>query len=143
VADENQEPRDLTPEVVGLDDERLALIPSESVSRALLKDMPMVNELARDIVWIGWVTGVFLGKIVVLVLPCSPYVCSAAVLYPLLGLACLDLFLYVPFCSVIDVRPPSPRRTVLLSIVHLAVLWYAYSSDNLCPYNFSAHPLQS
>jgi hypothetical protein len=30
-----------------------------------------------------------------------------------------------------------------LSIVHLAVLWYAYSSDNLCPYNFSPHPLQS
>ena len=84
---------------MGLDDERLALIPAESVSRALLKDIPVVNELARDIVRTGWVIGVFLVKIVVLVWPCSPYLCSASVLYPLLALACLDLFLYAPFVS--------------------------------------------
>ena len=75
------------------DDERLALIPSESVSRALI-DMPVVAEMTRDIVWTGWVVGVFFAKILSLVLPCSPYLCSATVLYPLLGLACLDLFPY-------------------------------------------------
>jgi len=118
VVDEDQDSRNPTPEVVGADDKRLALIPSEPVSRALLKDIPMVNELARDIVWVGWVTGAFLGKIVLLVLPCSPYLCSPTVLYPLLALACLDLFLFGPFPRKLTIvlHPHDARLHCALSI---------------------------
>jgi hypothetical protein len=40
--------------------------------------------------------GIFFVKIVSLMIPCSPYLCSVRVLYPLLTLAGLDIIMYTP-----------------------------------------------
>jgi len=80
---------DFAPEVVSVEDARLALVPSQSTLPSLPQDLSTEMKAVP-----GWTAvGTFFVKIVLLILPCSPYVCSPTVLYPLLGLACLDLFL--------------------------------------------------
>jgi len=96
VEDELQE-GNLTPEVVNADYARLALVLSSLLSSlpSLLQDTSTLSPELRAL--LGWTTvGTFLVKIVLLLLPCSPYICSAMVLWPLLALASLDVFLYSP-----------------------------------------------
>ena len=92
VEDEGRE-RNLTPEVVNVDDARLALVPSQSQLPSLLQEMSTSSPEVKA--FLGWTAvGTFFVKIVLIILPCSPYICSAMVLYPLLALASLDVFLY-------------------------------------------------
>jgi hypothetical protein len=82
---------DVPPDVVSVEDARLALVPSQSIL-PLLRDMSTLSSEVRAL--LRWTAvGMFFVKIILLILPCSPYVCSPTVLYPLLGLACVDLFL--------------------------------------------------
>jgi hypothetical protein len=76
------------------EDASLALVPSSSngsaaagIQRAILQT-PVVQAV------VGWTSiPVFIIKIFSLIIPCSPYLCSATLLHPLLALACLDIYL--------------------------------------------------
>ncbi|KAF2482415.1 Ca2+/calmodulin-dependent protein kinase [Neohortaea acidophila] len=65
---------------------------------------------------------IFLAKLCSLLLPCSPYAVNAWVLYPLLGLAALEMVL--PNFAF--------RRSVLLLGLHLALLSVALQRGRLC-----------
>lgn len=96
VEDDVQE-NNLTLQAVNAEDASLALIQSSSQPSllSLLQDMFASSPQVR--VLLGWTTvGTFFLKILLLLLPCSPYICSAMVLYPLFALAGLDVFLYSP-----------------------------------------------
>ena len=87
--------------------------------------------------WMEWGPSLaFFIRIVSLIVPCSPYVCSTFILYPLLGLACADVFLY-NLDPIANHRPASWKRTVVLTLAHLLILLSAHHLDVLCPYNYS------
>ena len=83
----------------GVDDESLALVSSSS--RLFLPSLLQVmfaTSSPEVTALLGWATiGIFFLKIIFLLLVCFPYICSATILYPLLILACLDVFLYTQF----------------------------------------------
>ena len=87
IEDEVQE-RNLTPEAVNADDARLALVPSSSPPslRLLLQDTSTSSPEVRALLGVATV-GTFFVKILLLLHPCSPYTCSAMVLWPLLAFA--------------------------------------------------------
>lgn len=64
----------------------------------------------------------FVAKLLVLSLPCAPYATKAWLLYPLLGVAALDL----------GILPFDLRRSVLLLGVHLAVVFVAHQHGYRC-----------
>jgi hypothetical protein len=95
IDDDIEDTENMAPEVVSEENERFALVPSSSLrASAMDNDADVAHDHST---WLGWLSiGVFFGKIMFLIVPCSPYVCSTTILYPLLGLACLDVFLYAP-----------------------------------------------
>ncbi len=66
--------------------------------------------------------GLFLSKLLSLLLPCSPYAASPWLLYPLLGLAAIDLAL--PALTY--------RWTLLLLVIHIAIGSLAAHRGQLC-----------
>jgi hypothetical protein len=126
-------------EVIPSEDASLALVPSSSngsvgagISQAILQT-PVVTTV------VGWASiPVFIIKILSLMIPCSPFLCSATLLYPLLALACLDIYLYGPMRSKRnDIRSPSIKRMALSLFIHFLILLLASWTDILCPYNAS------
>ena len=67
---------------------------------------------------------VFLAKLLSLMLPCSPFAASTWILYPLLGLAALDL---PGFFLVFDLR-----RSLLLLGMHVTAVAFAGQRGRLC-----------
>ena len=70
----------------------------------------------------GFQRALFLGKLISLLLPCSPFAPKASILYPLLGLAALDLGFFT-----FDVR-----RTLLLLGLHITAVVLASRQGRLC-----------
>lgn len=64
----------------------------------------------------------FIAKLLTLALPCSPYATNAWLMYPLMGLAGLELGLLLP----------NSRRTVMLLGVHVSAVVLASRSSTLC-----------
>jgi hypothetical protein len=128
---------------VSPDEARLALVPAKSHSPA-----PIINGISRSIVEppilegpLRWLTlALFVAKMVLLMVPCSPYLCSSRVFWPLLGLAVLDLQGYlislVKSC-ITNCRRSSLRRSSGLLLVHVGIMYSASHFDVLCPYNYS------
>jgi hypothetical protein len=106
-ADEEQDVDDVTPDIVSPEDGRLALVPSVSASPTpSIHEVSIPVEVVQNEIWWRWVTlGTFLAKVTLLVLPCSPYLCSATFFWPLLGLAGLDMLLYKPVATKLTVDP--------------------------------------
>jgi len=91
--------------------------PRTSTSRILhLAHHPITLVLLR--------TTLFLGKLVSLTWPCSPFATSRWLLYPLLAVAALDLGL-LPF---------DPRRTLLLLAAHVTTVILAAQHGRLCEF---------
>jgi hypothetical protein len=90
-----QEEQDIKPDIVSAEDARLALVPSISASAPPSTYRPSPPLETDENRWRWMTIGAFLAKVTLLFLPCSPYVCSARILWPLLGLAGLDILLYV------------------------------------------------
>ena len=65
---------------------------------------------------------IFFGKIVSMVMPCSPYAVKSWVLYPLLGLSVLDL----------GFLGPQMRVSALLMVAHIAAVVLARQHGRLC-----------
>lgn len=126
-------------EALPSEDASLALVPSSSnssvgagISQAILR-APVVMAV------VGWASiSLFIVKVFSLLIPCSPYLCSSTLLYPLLGLACLDIYLYDPWRSTMnDIRSPSIKRMAFSLFIHFLILLLASWTDILCPYNAS------
>jgi hypothetical protein len=110
-ADDEQDVNDITQDIVSPEDGRLALIPSISASPT-----PSIHELSIPVnvvqneIWWRWVAlGTLLAKVTLLVLPCSPYISSARIFWPLLGIAGLDVLLYNSFATRLNLDP-HPRK---------------------------------
>lgn len=73
------------------DESRVALVPSNSRRSPGLGQSPILRKYSTFL-WIS--VGVFVIKIMSLLLPCAPFLCSRTVLYPLFGLAILDIVSY-------------------------------------------------
>lgn len=95
--DDTQESGDLASEMSSDVNPMLALVPSLTQPMQGLRLAGLFAQFAEALSAFAWSEAIavtaFLFKLLLLVIPCSPYVCSAGVLYPLLGLACLDLIL--------------------------------------------------
>ncbi|GAB1737723.1 hypothetical protein NU219Hw_g2135t1 [Hortaea werneckii] len=70
----------------------------------------------------GLRASLFVVKLLVFSLPCAPYAANAWLLYPLLGLASLDI-------GILDFNL---RRSLALLAIHLAVAWLAWQRGGLC-----------
>ncbi|KAI7087172.1 kinase-like protein [Hortaea werneckii] len=70
----------------------------------------------------GFRASLFVVKLLVFSLPCAPYAANAWLLYPLLGLASLDI-------GILDFEL---RRSLALLAVHLAAAWLAWQRGGLC-----------
>jgi hypothetical protein len=86
---------------VTADEAMVALVPSQSGSSPTGSMTPMENhspmESSDSVQWESgqWLpSGLLFIKVVSLMVLCSPFLCEPRVLYPLLGLAGLDVVLY-------------------------------------------------
>ena len=79
---------------VSPDEARLALVTTKSQSPApILNGTPSSHGFPE--ISSRWLTiGIFVAKVILLIGPCSPYICSPRIFWPLLGLAVLDLVGY-------------------------------------------------
>jgi hypothetical protein len=109
--DDEQDVNDITQDIVSPEDGRLALVPSISASSTpSIHEVSIPVDVVQNAMWWRWVTlGTLLAKVTLLVLPCSPYICSARIFWPLLGIAGLDVLLYSPFATRLNLDL-HPRR---------------------------------
>ena len=96
------------------------MLPPPPVSHTTLQRVLLFTQRSSTIS--GFRIALFVGKVMVLCLPCAPYAVNAWLLYALLGLAALDLGL--PAFTL--------RRSLLLVGVHVAAVVLALRWGRLC-----------
>jgi len=114
---------------VTADEAMVALVPSQSGSSPTGSTTAMENHSPRESSEsMQWESGQLLPsgllfiKVVSMMVLCSPFLCEPRVLYPVLGLAGLDVVL-----------PTSTKRTLWFFITHLIILFLASHLNMLCP----------
>ncbi|SMR44549.1 unnamed protein product [Zymoseptoria tritici ST99CH_3D1] len=123
-------PMDVAPRKVDLPPPSTADHPSpQQIPRLMLPpppDRPIFSGFARLLYQpqtvIASRAALFLAKVLSLSMPCAPYAANAWLLYPLLGVAALDLGL-LQF---------SLRRTLVLVTIHVVVIMLAAQRARLC-----------
>ena len=149
-ANDEHDVSDITQDIVSPADGRVALVPSISASPTpSIHEVSIPVDIVQNEIWWRWVTlGTLLAKVTLLVLPCSPYICSARIFWPLLGMAGLDVMLYTPFATRLNLDPhcrkevshyfwrilfsfPWPRNSIF-SALTISPTTYSRHSQPLC-----------